>query len=136
MDFSDCTFHGMTMAYFFYLGDRRVGRGSGAIKLDAETLTVDPDKTSQILSCTWRCEDANGGLCYSVANKGQLIFASISGCQTEVQSSYFTAGKTYTIRLVSTKLIKYNYPVRWHLKNMLSLAFDWELIYRSKIFHF
>ena len=31
---------------------------------------------------------------------GQLIFASISGCQAEVQSNHFFAGTTYIIRFV------------------------------------
>ena len=85
---------------FLFLGNRQIGRDSGAIKLDALTQTVDPDNSNQDLSCNWKCEDQDGGFCYSFVNKGQLIFASVSGCETEVQSNHFTAGKTYKIRLV------------------------------------
>ncbi len=40
-----------------------------------------------------------GGDCVSAVD-GQSIFASISGCETEVQSNEFSAGKTYVIRFV------------------------------------
>lgn len=95
----------------FCLGDRKIGRASGVITLDAQTLTRDPDKTNDILSCSWRCEDQNGGLCYSLVNRGQLIFASSSGCKFELDSSHFSAGKTYTIRFV-----KYGCHVGFHFK--------------------
>ena len=88
------------MISFLFLGDRQIGRASGAIRLDAKTLTVDPDQTRETLSCSWSCEVGNGEFCYSVTNKGSLIFASVSGCQPEVQSSQFGAGKTYKIRFV------------------------------------
>ena len=40
-----------------------------------------------------------GGNCDSAVD-GELIFASISGCETEVQSDQFFAGTTYIIRFV------------------------------------
>ena len=95
---------------FFCSGDRKIGRQSGTITLDAKTLTRDPDKTSDILSCNWRCEDQDGGLCYSLVNRGQLIFASLSGCKVQVDSSHFSAGKNCTIRFA-----KHCYHAGFHL---------------------
>ncbi|KAJ7370600.1 hypothetical protein OS493_031336 [Desmophyllum pertusum] len=71
--------------------DRQIGQDSGAIKLEAKLLTVDPDQTSHALSCNWSCELQGGGSCVSVLD-------SISNCVTEVQSNLFLAGKTYKIR--------------------------------------
>ena len=85
----------------FIKGDRQIGRDSGVIGLDAETQTVDPDRTSEALTCSWRCEVQLGGSCVSALN-GQSIFASISGCQIEVQSKHFFVGTTYIIRFVKT----------------------------------
>lgn len=80
-----------------FLGDRLIGRGSGEIQLDAKTLTLDPDQTSDTLSCSWRCEVVGGGFCYSAVELGTVFFRSISGCDTTVQSSHFEAGKVYKI---------------------------------------
>ena len=43
-----------------------------------------------------------GGDCVSSVD-GESIFASISGCETEVESSDFLVGVTYVIRFVSKK---------------------------------
>ncbi|XP_078368614.1 uncharacterized protein LOC144652478 isoform X2 [Oculina patagonica] len=83
-------------------GDRQIGRESGAIELDAKTLTVDPDQTNEPLNCSWSCEVQGGGDCVSAVD-GQSIFASISGCETEVQSNEFSAGKTYVISVDVSK---------------------------------
>lgn len=83
----------------FIEGDRQIGRDIGVIGLDAETQTVDPDSTSEILTCRWSCEVQLGGSCDSAVNR-QSIFASISGCRTEVQSNHFFAGTTSIIRFV------------------------------------
>ena len=93
----------------FIEGDQQIGRDSGVIGLDAETQTVDPDSTSETLTCSWSCEVQLGGSCDSAVNR-QSIFASISGCQTEVQSNHFFAGTTYIIRFV-LKLKQYNTAV-------------------------
>lgn len=82
------------------LGDRQIGQDSGAIKLEAKSLTVDPDQTSHALSCNWSCELQGGGSCVSALDQRQLILDSISNCVTEVQSNLFLAGKTYKIRFV------------------------------------
>ena len=63
------------------------------------TQTVDPDQTNEPLNCSWSCETGGGGDCVSV-DGGESIFASISGCETEVESSDFLAGATYVIRFV------------------------------------
>lgn len=84
----------------FIVGDRQIGRESGAIELDAMTQTVDPDQTNELLNCSWSCEIEGGGDCDSAVD-GESIFASISGCETEVESSQFFAGATYVIRFVS-----------------------------------
>ena len=81
----------------FTEGDRQIGRDSGAIGLDAKTQTVDPDHTSEALACSWSCAIEGGGSCSSAVD-GELIFDSISGCETEVQSNNFFAGTTYIIR--------------------------------------
>ena len=89
--------------FFFFsnsLGDRLIGRDSGEIQLDAESLTWDPDQTSQTLSCAWRCEVVGGGLCYSAVELGKVFFNSLSGCDTTVQSNHFEAGKSYKIMYV------------------------------------
>jgi len=80
-------------------GDRQIGRASGIIMLDAESLTLDPDQTTDPYACQWRCEVVSGGtgFCYSASERGRLIFGSISGCDTTVQSSEFEAGKSYKI---------------------------------------
>lgn len=39
-----------------FKGDRQIGRDSGTIELDAQTQTVDPDFTSETLTCSWNCE--------------------------------------------------------------------------------
>ena len=76
------------------------GRDSGAIILDAVRLTLDPDQTSDPYACQWRCEGASGGFCYSATERGKLIFESIAGCDTTVQSNQFEAGKSYKIMCV------------------------------------
>lgn len=85
-----------------FSGDRQIGRGSGAITLDAVSVTLDPDQTNDPFACSWRCEVASGGagFCYSAVERGKLIFESISGCDTTVQSSQFEAGKSYKIMYV------------------------------------
>lgn len=55
--------------------------------------------TSHELSCSWNCEVQGGGSCNSTVDN-DLIFAAVSGCVTEVQSSHFFAAKTYIIRFV------------------------------------
>jgi len=73
--------------------------------LDAESLTLDPDQTTDPYACQWRCEVVSGGtgFCYSASERGRLIFGSISGCDTTVQSSEFEAGKSYKITYVLKK---------------------------------
>lgn len=80
-------------------GDRLVGRNSGAIKLDAKTLTIDPDGTNHELSCSWSCAVLGGGLCNATVDN-DFILSTANGCITEVQSNHFFAGKTYVIRFV------------------------------------
>ena len=57
----------------FIEGDQQIGRDSGVIGLDAETQTVDPDSTSETLTCSWSCEVQLGGSCDSAVNR-QSIF--------------------------------------------------------------
>jgi len=84
-------------------GNRQIGRDSGDIRLDALTRTVDPDRSSLALSCSWRCQDQNNGFCYSAVSQGQLIFSSVSGCRPTVQSRHFTAGNIYQISVDVSK---------------------------------
>ena len=81
-----------------FQGDRQIGRSSGAIQFDV--LTIDADGSSLSLTCNWRCAVQGGGICYSQINIGNLTFSGLSGCRIPVQSNHFSAGKTYTIRLV------------------------------------
>ena len=81
-----------------FQGDRQIGRSSGAIQFDV--LTIDVDGSSLTLTCNWRCAVQDGGFCYSEINRGNLIFSDLSGCIIDVQSNHFSAGETYTIRLV------------------------------------
>lgn len=60
---------------------------------------MDPDQTNEALNCSWSCEVQGGGDCVSAVDGGS-IFASISGCEPEVQSNQFLAGTTYIIRFV------------------------------------
>lgn len=83
-------------------GDRLIGRNSGSIKLDAITLTIDPDRTKHELSCSWSCAVQSGGLCNSTVNN-ELIFSAVNGCIIAVQSNHFFAGKTYIISVDVTK---------------------------------
>ena len=73
-----------------FQGDRQIGRSSGAIQFDV--LTIDADGSSLSLTCNWQCAVQDGGFCYS--------FSGLSGCTIDVQSNHFSAGETYTIRLV------------------------------------
>ncbi|PFX24468.1 hypothetical protein AWC38_SpisGene10933 [Stylophora pistillata] len=83
-------------------GDRLIGRNSGAIKLDAKTLTIDPDGTNHELSCSWSCAVLGGGLCNPTVDN-DFILSTANGCITEVQSNHFFAGKTYVISVDVTK---------------------------------
>lgn len=58
---------------------------------------MDPDHTSEALTCSWSCVVQGGESCDSAVD-GELIFASISGCETEAQGNHFFAGTTYIIR--------------------------------------
>ncbi|XP_068706586.1 uncharacterized protein [Montipora foliosa] len=85
-------------------GNRQIGLGSGIVKLDAATQTLDPDsQSSVILRCNWGCRDQNDDFCFSSANASVLIFASAIHCKFDVQSSEFTAGKTYNISVEVSK---------------------------------
>jgi len=66
------------------------------------SLTRDPDQTAAPYACQWRCETESGEFCYSFVERGKLIFESISGCDTTVQSRPFEAGKSYKITYVLT----------------------------------
>ena len=65
-------------------------------------VSRDPDQTQDPYACRWRCEVESGGtgFCYSATERGKLIFASISGCDTTVESIQFEAGKSYKIMYV------------------------------------
>ena len=81
-----------------FQGDRQIGLSSGAIQFDV--LTIDADGSSLSLTCNWQCAVQDGGFCYSRINIVYLIFSGLSGCTIHVQSNHFSAGETYTIRLV------------------------------------
>ena len=83
-----------------FLGDRQIGRDSGSVELDAETLTVDPDdlddSDGNSFKCDWSCKDGNAP-CRSTPDRSILLRAD-SPCITAVQSKHFAAGKSYMIR--------------------------------------
>ena len=82
-------------------GDRQIGRSSGTIQFDV--LTIDADGSSLNLTCNWQCAVQDDGICYSQIHMGKPIFSGLSECRIPVQSNHFSAGKTYTIRLVLSR---------------------------------
>ena len=70
-------------------------------------------------------EGASGGFCYSATERGKLIFESISGCDTTVQSNEFEAGKSYKIMCV----LKQEQIIKLHD----STSFNFLILYQGEV---